>query len=272
MENIQFEPLNGGEHLYETSSSHLSEDAERLQKFSVALPVFEGHFDALLDMIERQDVDICDISLTDVTGQYLEYISVCKEMDLAVSSEFLYVAAYLLNLKSKKILPEIKVEEEKVEDIETSLVDHVVQYRLFKKIAAVLKDRKDLFSKIFHRPRVETGSDQQKQYFLKDVSVSDLTAAFRKIWLDVKDRGKDVEIVDEIITVEEKIEQISRKLDAAPEGTQFEHLFMKRSRLEVIVTFLALLEMVRLKRILLKQEMMFGQIIVFSSGKEPVLA
>ncbi|MFA5104053.1 MAG: segregation/condensation protein A [Candidatus Margulisiibacteriota bacterium] len=232
-----------------------------LKKFSVHLPGFEGHFESLLTLIESEAVDICDISLSLVTLQYLEYLSLAQALDLNYSSEFLLVASYLLESKSKKLLP--IEEEEEIEEIESSLVDHVAQYRVFKKMAAFLKNKKEEFSKVFHRFRFEPLSGGQKQYFLKDVAVSDLTDAFRKIWAEVNEKKEGFEIVDELITVEDKIKDISERLAASSGPVGFESLFRTKTRLEIIVTFLAMLELIRLKKVILKQESFFGQIFLF---------
>lgn len=235
-----------------------------LKKFSVKLPGFEGHFESLLSLIENEAVDICDISLSSVTLQYLEYLSLAQALDLDYSSEFLLVASYLLESKSKKLLP-VEEEEEAIEEIASSLVDHVAQYRMFKRMAVFLKNKKEEFSKVFHRFRLEPSADIQKQYFLKDVAVSDLVDAFRKVWAEVNEKKEGFEIVDELITVEDKIKDISEMLRAASGPVGFESLFRTKTRIEVIVTFLAMLELIRLKKVALKQEGSFGQILLFAS-------
>lgn len=232
-----------------------------LKKFRVELPCFEGHFEALLTLIENETVDICDISLSSVTLQYLEYLSLAQALDLDYSSEFLLVASYLLESKSKKLLP--VEEEEEIEEIESSLVDHVSQYRIFKKMAVFLKNKKEEFSKVFHRFRLEPSAGLQKQYFLKDVAVSDLVEAFRKVWAEVNEKKEGFEIVDELITVEDKIKDISERLVASSGPIGFESLFRTKTRIEVIVTFLAMLELIRLKKVALKQDGSFGQILLF---------
>lgn len=233
-----------------------------LKKFNVTLPGFEGHFESLLSLIESEAVDICSISLTSVTLQYLEYLSLAQALDLDYSSEFLLVASYLLETKSKKLLP-VEDEEEEIEEIESSLVDHVAQYRIFKKMAVFLKQKKEEFSKVFHRFRLEPSAGRQKEYFLKDVAVSDLVDAFRKVWAEVNEKKEGFEIVDELITVEDKIKDISEKLAASSGPVGFESLFRTKTRLEIIVTFLAMLELIRLKKISLKQDGFFGQILLF---------
>lgn len=259
----------------ETASLPLSQDISpaqgspavgNLRRFNVTLPGYEGHFEALLSLIENESVDICDISLFSVTSQYLEYLSLSRALDLDCSSEFLLVVSYLMESKSKKLLP-VEDEEEEIEELETSLVDHVSQYRVFKKMAVFLRRKKDEFSKVFHRFRLDPAADRQKQYFLKDVGVSDLVEAFRRVWAEASEKKEGFEIVDELITVEDKVRDISDKLKASSGPIGFESLFRTKTRIEIIVTFLAVLELIRLKKIALKQDGFFGQIVIFSSSE-----
>lgn len=238
-----------------------------LSRFSVKLPGYEGHFESLLSLIESEAVDICDISLFSVTAQYMEYLSIAQVLDLDFSSEFLLVASYLMESKSRKLLP-VEEEKEDIEEVETSLIDHVAQYRIFKKMAVFLKQKKEDFSKVFHRFRLEPSAGRQKEYFLKDVAVSDLVDAFRKVWAEASEKKEGFEIVDELVTVEDKVKDISERLEASSGPIGFESLFRTKTRIEVIVTFLAMLELIRLKKIQLKQDGFFGQIVIFSS-REP---
>lgn len=243
-------------------------DIEDVEKFTVKLDIFEGHFDALLDMIEEKKVGICDISLTDLTGQYLNYLSLAQGLNLSLASEFMAIAAYLMEQKSRMLLPKEEEAAEEEEKIESSLVDHLMQYNFFKKIAESLKQKKEFFSKIFHRAKIDAAMQTEKHYVLKDVGVDDLVSAFKKVWLEVKSRGEQFEIVDEVVTVGEKIAEIQQMLSSAAEGVHFESLFRTKTRLEVIVTFLALLEMIRSKAVAVKQEQLFGSIMIFSQRTE----
>lgn len=232
-------------------------------QFTVTLGIFEGHFDALLDMVEKKDLDVCDICLTDVIKQYLTYISLATTLNLSYASEFMYTAAWLMELKTKRILP-LDEQEEEIELLESSLIDHIAEYKIFKLISQALKVRKILFSKIFHRFKTDDKAKEEKQYFLKDVNASDLVDAFRRVWELAKEREEGHEIVDEVMTVEDKIKEIKVLFASGKGNIEFERIFKTRTRLEVIVTFLAVLEMMRTKEIKIKQEAMFGQIFLFS--------
>ena len=250
---------------YRSTKAYIPDEDEvsSLSEFSVKLDNYEGHFEALLTMIEKQSMEILEVCLAEVTKQYLEYLSVLPQMDVSVASEFLLIAAYLIERKSKSLLP-VEEETPEVEEIESCLIDHLSLYKMFKDRSLVLKERKELYSKIYHRYRNEEKDLHQPSVFLSDVAVSDLTAAFRKIWLLVKDSKNAYEIVDEIVTVEERINQIIGKIALAEGGLVFEDLFERRSRLEVIVTFLAVLELIRQKAVSIKQDVRFGSIRVFS--------
>jgi len=249
---------------YKSARTYIPAEDEisALSSFSVKLDNYEGHFEELLTMIEKRSMEVLEVCLAKVTAQYLEYLACLPQMDVSVASEFLLIAAYLIERKSKGLLP-VEDESPEVEEIESCLVDHLALYKVFKDRSAVLKERKELFSKIYHRFRTEEKGPQQVSVFLSDVAISDLTAAFRKIWLSAKSSGSGYEIVDEIVTVEERINQILDKLTLSPSSLAFEDLFDKRSRLETIVTFLAVLELMRQKAVLIKQDMRFGSIQIF---------
>ncbi|MCX5750000.1 MAG: segregation/condensation protein A [Candidatus Saganbacteria bacterium] len=273
MENIDIQNIPPGLQTVKmpditTIPSDMLEAHEGTGAFTVTLPIFEGHFDALLDMLEKKKMDICDISLTDITRQYLEYLSLAQSLNLSFASEFLVIAAYLLEQKSRAVLPKEEEEQEEEEKIGTSLVDHLMQYRVFKSISQSLKEKKELFSRIFHRSKGEQGPSGERNYVLRDLGVEDLVSAFRKIWLEVRERGEEFEIADDVMTVGDKIKEITGLLSAATEGVVFEALFRTKTRLEVIITFLALLEMIRSKAVIIKQEKMFGQIMIIPAGVE----
>ena len=250
---------------YRSTKAYIPDEDEisSLNAFSVKLENYEGHFEALLTMIEKQSIEILEVCLAEVTRQYLEYLSVLPQMDVSVASEFLLIAAYLIERKSKSLLP-VEEETSEVEEIESDLIDHLSLYKMFKDRSIVLKERKELFSRIYHRYRTEEKDLHQPSVFLSDIAISDLTCAFRNVWLSVKDSKNGYEIVDEIVTVEERINQIIGKIAASSDGLIFEDLFERRSRLEVIVTFLAILELIRQKAISIKQDIRFGSIHVFS--------
>ncbi|MEK7376557.1 MAG: segregation/condensation protein A, partial [Candidatus Margulisiibacteriota bacterium] len=185
---------------YRSTKAYISDEDEpsALSAFSVKLDNYEGHFEALLTMIEKQSMEILEICLTEVTKQYLEYLSFLPRMDVSTASEFLLIAAYLIEQKSKSLLP-IEEEAPEIEEIESCLIDHLSLYKMFKDRSMALKERKELYSRIYHRYRTEEKDPHQPSVFLSDVAISDIAAAFRKVWLSVKDSKNAYEIVDEIV-------------------------------------------------------------------------
>lgn len=244
----------------------IKEESYSLSKFSVTLDSYAGQFDALLDMIEKETIDVLDIALTQITKQYLDYFWLKKNEDkkinLSLTSEFLLIASYLLETKSRLILP--NDEEEEIEEIETSLIDHLALYKLFKAAASVLKERKELFAKVFHRAKIDGDNKEENQYFLKDIEIQDLAFAFKNLLVQAKERTSQIEIVDELMTVEEKIDDLKNLFAQSSGSVVFNDLFKLKSCLEIIVTFLALLELIRQKFLGFKQMDLFGNIIVYS--------
>ncbi len=261
MEQLQQAVSYKTKRLSRFSTAGIKESGEGLESFSVRDIGYDGLFTALLDAIETHITDIFDIRLSGIVEQYLLYVAEPGMFDFQGASSFLMVLSYLLEMKSKLLLP---VEEDAVEEeIETSLVDHLEQYKLFKSAAAVLKERKDMFARIFHRAISQFSTAGEKQFYLRDVGVTDLVDAFRKVYLEAKE-PTNLEIVDELVTVEEKIADISQRLMTSKNGMPFESLFKTKTKLEVVVTFLAVLELIRARKLVIKQEQMFGNIVLFA--------
>ncbi|MEN2994366.1 MAG: segregation/condensation protein A [Thermodesulfovibrio sp.] len=224
----------------------------------VALPVFEGPLDLLLHLIKQNKVDIYDIPIALITKQYLEYLELMQELDLEIASEFLLMAATLIYIKSKMLLPKQEKEEEE-EDPRKELVEQLIEYEKIKEVSQILKERYQFWSKAFSR-----NTSKEEELFLEELSIFDLFQAFKKIL----DRSKPkIYIPKETIKVEEKIDYLLNQLKIKKSLT-FQELFKAdSSRLEIIVTFLALLELLRLKLVKAFQEKPFGEILIFLEDK-----
>jgi len=219
----------------------------------VALPVFEGPLDLLLHLIKQNKIDIYDIPIALITKQYLEYLEIMKELDLEIASEFLVMAATLIYIKSKMLLPKQEQPEEE-EDPRKELVEQLIEYEKIKEASQLLKERYKIWSKAFPR-----NTSKEQEIFLEELSIFDLFQAFKKI-LD-KPQPK-IYIPKETIKIEEKIEQILNVLNFKKSIT-FQELFSPDcSKLEIIVTFLALLELLRLKLVKASQKNPFGEILI----------
>jgi segregation and condensation protein A len=229
--------------------------------YQVEIDVFKGPFDILLKAIDEGEIDIYRVSIRQITASYFEYWK-SQEPDLVLASDFLVMAAYLMELKSKALLPsrEEIVDEEMLLGVEESLVSHIQEYEVFKNMAQTLRQRKDVFEKVYGR---HEGEAQEKEIELVDVSLKDLVIAFKRVYDDAAKRESVVSIEAEEITIDDRIIEIKRLLAGHKEGVPFEDIFIRRTRLEVVVTFLAILELVKQRFIKVTQGRRFGSILIF---------
>jgi len=230
--------------------------------FEITQPTFQGPFTLLLDAIKDQKIEVFEISLTEITSAFFEYLHKAELVDLDMSAEFLVMAAYLLELKSKKLLPQPETAEliEEEEEIEIELAKHLDEYRIFKQVAQDLKERKESFSKIYSRYHREILKPEKKDFFLTEISLEDLVKAFQRVYMQSAAEEKFVKIADEDITLPQRIGEVLEILKKGKEGVAFEALFIRRTRLEVVVTFLAILELARRNLLLIYQGEGFGNI------------
>ncbi len=236
----------------------------------VNLDVFRGPLDLLLYLIERDEIDIFDIPIEPITNEYLQYLSQLDTLNLEVAGEFLVMASQLLEIKSRMLLPQQERQEQEQEeagDPRAELVQRLLEYRRYKAVAEELRARAEAQKYVFSRGLFLTGEettpDDRPQLMLGEVSAFDLWAAFQNVLSRVKDQqGREVERPR--FTVAQKIGAIATRLRWAKDGIRFEELFDDEvTRIELIVTFLALLELIRLRRARVSQEKMFGEIRVY---------
>jgi len=232
--------------------------------YKVKLEVFEGPLDLLLYLIKKEEVDIYDIPIERITNQYMEYLSLMKLLNLEVAGEFLVMAATLMYIKSRMLLPADQQvtdsEAEEGEDPRWELIRQLVEYKKFKDAALHLGRREEEQSNIFYRQSPDPGVDVDADVPLAEVGIFDLINAFNQVLKRASDREDFREIIEEQFTVSDKIEEI---LYTTRERLQvvFSELFAQASsRAEVVVTFLALLELIRLKRMRVQQQQAFGEI------------
>ncbi len=231
-------------------------------EYKVKLEVFEGPLDLLLYLIKKDEVDIYDIVIERITQQYLEFMDAFKTLDLEVAGEFVVMAANLIYMKSRSLLPaHVQPPEEEAEedDPRWDLIRQLVEYKKFKDAAAQLSQREIEQSNLFGR--TPDAEEAQPERPLGDVSVFDLINAFNKVLKRIASKSEDLrEIFEENYTVSDKIDLIL-KLTAPGVALKFTELFADAaSRSEIVVTFLALLELIRLKQVKAVQEEVFGEI------------
>jgi segregation and condensation protein A len=223
----------------------------------VHLDIFEGPLDLLLYLIKRDHLNIHDIPMVVVVDQYLQFIDLMKVLDVNLAAEYMAMAATLISIKSKMLLPKDPEPEVLEEDPREELVKRLLEYEKFKEAAEFLKNKE--------RERVKyavrsTESADKKEFFL-EASIFDLINAFKAA---LKDVPKDIflEVIKDEFTVEQKIHDLLHLL-LIKDKIALNDLFADaKSKLEVVVTFLAILELIKLREIVAFQEMLFGQILV----------
>ncbi|MCX5751625.1 MAG: segregation/condensation protein A [Candidatus Saganbacteria bacterium] len=248
-----------------------SEEGTLFSRFHLDLgPTYMGPFDALLAKIDEGQITLLDLSLTDITSAFLVFFTANDALSINAAAEFLFIIAYLLELKARGLLPAPKEESETIEEVEEDLVNRLEQYRVFKEIAEGLKQKRAYFMGFHAREKVF--NDVKRPVKLIDVELGDLVGAFSKVWQELQKRGRVREIAVETITVEDKMKEIQQLISISHEGLDFYSLFdlnteddgltVKRSfsYLEVVITFLAMLELAKRNLIRIAQENCFGPI------------
>ena len=238
------------------------------QAFQVTIPKYTGPFDLLLAAIKDDKLSIFDVSLSEITGAYFEYLKKLSTIDLSDASDFLLMASYLLEMKSKKVLPQPEdvVLQQEEEEIEQDLAKHLEEYKVFKQLAEGLKSRGATFSKVFSRYHRGEGRKEEKiEYTFKDVSLNDLVEAFKRVWDAIPQQKHLQHIQDEDVTLPQRIDEITDMIKRSPSGVNFESLFIRNTRIEVVVTFLAILELAKRRAIKILQGGNFHGITIKST-------
>jgi len=242
------------------------------------LEQYDGPLDLLLDLIRKQQVDIYDIPIASITAQYLEYVQRAIALDIDLGAEFVYMAATLIHIKSRLLLPRDPAldEMEGEEDPRQELVDRLIEHERFKNAAEMLQQKLLVEENVWSNPQIHAFLDEEQGQELA-VTLFDLVKTFQ----GVLDRGKNrpvYEVVDEEVSVPEMIQRLKSLLEnmKQSESLSVVELFERqRSRRAMVALFLAILEMVKLQAIMLSQKDAFGDIgirrhkrfeEVFSSG------
>ncbi len=231
--------------------------------YKVKLEIFEGPLDLLLYLIKRDELDIYEISLERITRQYLEYLQAFKELNIDVAGEFVVMAANLIYLKSRSLLPvdqQPPEEDAEEDDPRWDLIRQLIEYKKFKEAAAQLQVRQLEQERIFIRAAVGSDPIAIAPLRLGEVGIFQLISAFQNVIKRVEAREDLREIFGEHFTVSDKIDWILRRVgDGVP--LRFSELFASMaSRVEIVVTFLALLELIRLRQVRATQTNPFDEI------------
>lgn len=233
------------------------------EEYKVKLEVFEGPLDLLLYLIKKDEVDIYDIPIELITRQYVETLNLMRMLDLNIAGEFLVMAATLMMIKSRMLLPvedrpEMEPEED---DPRWDLVRKLIEYKKFKDAAGNLHDMEVRQANMFNRGTEDLVIEPEPGVGLEDVSIFDLISAFNEALKNVK--VEDIgDIFADQFTVADKIEVILERIKRE-ERISFSSLFQNMAmRHEIVCTFLALLELIRLKQIKALQKVVFGEIMM----------
>jgi segregation and condensation protein A len=244
-----------------------------MAEYKVKFEVFEGPLDLLLYLIKKEEVDIYEVNLTKLATQFIEYIDTMRLLDLEVAGEFLVMASTLMYIKSRELLPveqQAQVEgEEEGEDPRWELIRQLVAYKKFKDAAAQLHALEARQENIFPRvaPKLEFEAEGKPR---QDASIFDLVNAVNAILKRVAEKEQRRDIFEEQFSVSQKIEDLLHLIAEQP-TVRFSTLFASAtSRPEVICTFLAMLELIRLKQLVAQQSEPFGEIEICRAPAQPV--
>lgn len=257
-------------------------DPDRFTGHKVRLHVFEGPLDLLLYLVREHRYDVFDIPIQQVTDQFIAYLKLMDEIDLEYAGDFLVTAASLMQIKARMLLPKMQSAnedalEQEAKDPRQELVDRLLEYQKYQEAADTLKDMRDVRSDMFARPpRPDlaellgaTDEDAQRAaaLMLDDVSTFDLLRALQSV-LDRLEERPTALIQREPFTIAERIRTLFSRVAASPNGLTFRAACDDcESRLEVVVTFLAVLELIRRGRIKVEQREIFDEIYIRSNER-----
>ena len=239
------------------------QDAEQ-SPFSVIVgQVYDGPLDLLLDLIRKQDIDIYDIPIARITAQFLAYVDRLKASDMDVAGEFIYTAALLIHIKSKMLLPRAPAgPDDQTEDPRRELVERLLEHERFKNAAQMLHEKQMLEAASWTNPGAREFREDESAEPEIDADTTDLVRIFR----DILDRARNRPILDvqeDTVTVGQMIQFLARRLNMEDRPVSLRRMLSHtRSERALIAMFLAVLEMVRLQAILLRQDRHFSEIFI----------
>lgn len=234
----------------------------------VKLELFEGPLDLLLYLIKKNHLDISNIPIKEVTQQYLEYLELMQLMDINIASEYLLMAATLIQIKSRMLLPKPEEEAQQEADPREELVQRLLEYEKYKQIAEKLKEKhKERETFIPRKSPLSLESFEGDDFYL-EANIFDLITAFKNV---LKDIPKDMflQVISDEFTVEGKIHEILHLLLDQKQIKLTEIFLKSKSKQEIIAYFLAILELIRLKELTVAQEKMFGEIMIMRREARP---
>ena len=237
--------------------------------YRVKLDIFEGPFDLLLYLIRKHEIDIYDIPIHIITRQFLEYIELMKMLDLEIAGEFIEMVAILMNVKARMLLPRpAGVSDEDYEDPRAELVERLIEYKRYKEAAQELSQYEDRQRLLYRRtffPSIDFRQKEEPDVYLQDVSLFDLLLAFKRA-LDNMPKVTYHEVKRIDVTIEQQTTFIIERLKQRQMMLFSELMAGIREKIVIVVTFLALLEMIRAGKIIVRQSDAFDDIRIKSAA------
>src|SRR6266849_3681831 len=225
--------------------------------------VYEGPLDLLLDLIRKQDIDIYDIPIARITAQFLAYVERMKQFDVDIAAEFIYMASMLIHIKSKMLLPrDPDAPKDQLEDPREELVQRLLEHEKFKNAAQMLLQKQQLEDAVVSNPSMKEFKDAEGTEPELAADVVDLVKVFQEI-LDRARTRPVLQVDEETVTIGQMVEYFRRRLLMEDRPIRLKRLLQHvTTRHALIASFLALLELVRLQAILLRQDRVFGDILI----------
>lgn len=239
------------------------------EAYEVKLEQFEGPLDLLLHLIKQYEIDIYDIPVAEITQQYMQYIHTMQQLELNIASEYLVMASTLVAIKSQMLLPKQELpddEEEYVEDPRDELMQRLIEYRKYKEAAQKLQEKEEEGTHIYTRPPVAFNdlSFEKSPTVQGDLTIYDMIGALGKMLERKKwNQPLDTKIQRAEISIEQRMGDVLQLVKKAKDGIAFDELFPNPSRTHVVVTFLALLELMKEQQVYCKQTKHFDKLYLF---------
>ena len=229
--------------------------------YRIQLPVYEGPLDLLLDLVRKQEIDIHNIPIAKITQQYLDYLHQLEELNVDISADFLYMAATLIHIKSKMLLPADPLAPPEEQDPRNELVHRLLEHEKFKNAAQMLHEKQQLEAHVWSHPDMSLYQSEETEGELI-VSLVDLVRVFQQV-MERRRAAAKIELTHEVVTVAQMMEQLRARLASSDEPVSLVEFFEAcASRRAMIVALLAVLEMVRMQAVVLAQEKMFGDVLL----------
>jgi segregation and condensation protein A len=225
--------------------------------------VYEGPLDLLLDLVRKQDIDIYDIPIAQITAQYLAYVEKVRELDVNLAAEFIYMAAVLIHIKSKMLLPrDPAISSEAQDDPRAELVNRLIEHEKFKSAAQMLMQKQQIEDAVRSNPAIRDFMEAPGTEPEIAADVIDLVKTFQQVLERVRSRPI-MQVDDETVTVSQMIDYLRRRLSLEDRPLRLKQILQNvQSRQALVCMFLALLELVRLQAIQLRQDRLFGEILL----------